>query len=53
MMYDGPLLLTLRVKRRQADMLAENKFDLRVDVIIAVPFSHLTLHYRDSDLGHE
>jgi len=45
--------LILRVKRRQADMLVESKFDLHGNVIITVPFSQLTLYYRDCGLGHE
>lgn len=52
-MHDVPLSLTLRVKRRQADMLVESKFDLHGNVIITVPFSQLTLYYRDCGLGHE
>jgi hypothetical protein len=52
MMQNVPLPLTLRVKRRQADMV-ESKFDLHGHVITTVPFSQLILYYRDCGLGHE
>jgi hypothetical protein len=53
MMHDVPLPLTLRVNRRQADMLVDSKFNLHGHVITTVPFSQLILYYRDCGLGTE